>query len=109
MRVRTLSADELRPSSGACPGAYRVALEQVPDRRNRPHRDEGALVVPGADTRVEDRVRQDEEQLDGAVEVGLAVAVLVPMRHELGEQVPVPRGAVRTSARRPSTRRSPCS
>src|SRR5947209_5926806 len=48
-----------------------------------------ALVVPGADAGVEDRVREREEQLDVEIDAVLLVAVAVPLRDELREQVPV--------------------
>src|SRR6266542_5406494 len=82
-----LAVDRLGAPAGPAPGADPLAGEEVADGGDRPHRVEGALVVPGAAASVEDRVRQGEEELDRLVEVVLAVAAAIAVRDLLGEQV----------------------
>src|SRR5438270_7333019 len=64
-----LAEDRLCAASGSGPCANRLCQEGGADRGDRAHRVVGALVVPGADPRVEDRVGEREEELDCLVEV----------------------------------------
>ena len=80
-----------------------LPAEEPADRGDRPHRVERDLVVPGAAARVEDRVREREEQLHGLVEIVLARSGSIAVGDLLREQVPVAR---RSSERGPSAQYS---
>jgi hypothetical protein len=65
-------------------------LEEVTYRGDRADRVERSLVIPAADTGVEDCVRKREEQLDIGVDPVGVRAVVVSVGNKLREEVPVP-------------------
>src|SRR5438034_11455311 len=73
-RETSLRPNRLRALARAAPRADLSALEEKADRGDRAHRRERALVIPGADARVEDGIRQDEEELHCLIEVVFAIA-----------------------------------
>jgi hypothetical protein len=67
-----------------------MPFEEIADGGNRPDRVEESLVIPAADARVEDGVREGEEQLDVGVDPIFVGPMMVPACDILAEEVPVP-------------------
>src|SRR5438034_4272357 len=88
-RETSLRPNRLRALARAAPRADLSALEEIADRGDRAHRRERALVIPGADARIEDRVRQNEEELHRLIEVMFGVTGVVSVRDPLRKQIPM--------------------
>src|SRR6202171_4090017 len=83
------------------PGADLLPSEEIPDGGDRSDRFEESLVVPAADARVEDGVRQRKEEFDVGGNPVLVRTMMVAAGELTGEQVPVPRGPLGGRAGRP--------
>ena len=79
----------MRPLVRSGPRPDLLAVIEVPEGGDGPHRVVGTLVVPRADRGVVDRPGQGEEHLDVQVHAVVQRSVVVAVRHELGKQVPV--------------------
>src|SRR5262249_47564053 len=86
-----LTGDLPGAATWSAPGRDRLPPIEPANRRDRPDGVERDLVVPCTAARVEDRVREREEELDRRVEIVLERACRVALQHLLCEEVPVPR------------------
>src|SRR5262249_18437018 len=86
-----LTGDLPGAATWSAPGRDRLPAIEPANRRDRPDGVERDLVVPCTAARVEDRVREREEELDRRVEIVLERACRVALQHLLCEEVPVPR------------------
>src|SRR5207244_3231648 len=100
-RQPRLAGDRARAQSGARPRADLLAVEQDTDRRRGSAAHKRALLVPGDDAGIKDRVREREEELDVEVDTLLLGAMAVAARDELREEIPVAGRKLRVRTVRP--------